>query len=188
MQRTLRLTLLLSAVLLACMSGCGNSEDSSSTSTLWSERFDVDGVLYLVTWNTESNRIGQREQAVFSTLLLDCLNATQIANLNADRAFVHWRYSNNFWKTKTLSLYLPDGEIVPAKKEMLYFIRDNEIVFEKTYHELGINVSHFSPGRVIPSDYLQPILENLVREHVQPQDSETEEQEDKPHEEQDQTF
>jgi helix-turn-helix protein len=71
-----------------------------------------------------------------------------------------------------------DGKKVDAKTETLYFIQDKKIVFEKSYKELGIYASLLSDDLEVMRDYLQPILEKLIREHVRPQETETEEQEE----------
>ena len=55
----------------------------------------------------------------------------------------------------------------------VYFIKDDQIVFRKSYKELGIDLSN--PENTFNWNHLQPILEQLVREHVNPQEPEMEE-------------
>jgi hypothetical protein len=74
----------------------------------------------------------------------------------------------------------PDGEKVFVKTDTLYFIEDSKVIFDKAYQELGIDLPrHITDSYKLKDtlDYLRPILENLIREHVQPQGGEREEQE-----------
>ena len=59
-----------------------------------------------------------------------------------------------------------------TKRDVLYFVRDGKIVCVKSYQELGIDQSRLNARRGLA--YLRPILANLIREHVTPQESETE--------------
>ena len=70
----------------------------------------------------------------------------------------------------------PDSEKVVAKTESVYIIQDKnkKIVLEKGYQELGIDASRLSTDLIEMRDYLQPILEKLIRENVPPQKHEME--------------
>ena len=76
-------------------------------------------------------------------------------------------------------IYVGAGEI-RAKPDTLYFVQDGKIEIEKSYQELGIDASRltgFMNGRNEIGDYLhylQPILEQLIHEHVKSQDPEME--------------
>jgi aspartate aminotransferase-like enzyme len=80
-----------------------------------------------------------------------------------------------------VTLSTDEGDVV-AKANTFYFVRDGQIVFAKGYHELGIDASRITnigskENKKFDYDYLRPILENLIREHVQPQEAEREGQE-----------
>ena len=107
-------------------------------------------------------------------LVLSCLLLSRTDPVSA--RMISWSF-DGFSETHIVTFPVND-EKVDAKTEILYFIQDGKIIFEKSYKELGIDVSRITTGR---NDglltYLRPILEKLIREHVQPQDTETEEQE-----------
>ena len=161
MQRTLRWTLLLSAIVLAC--GC------DSKPRLWGELdghpLEVDGVQYIVKWSTVINR---QEQIALSFVTCHRVNVSVL--------YPAWeRTGDTFIGTVRPTI----GKDISTKSETLYFACDQHTVFEKTYQELGIDASRLNTendDEVLA--YLQPILEKLIREHVPPQDSETEEQEE----------
>ena len=56
----------------------------------------------------------------------------------------------------------------------IYFIDNERIVFQKSNEELGIDASDFR--KTFTNRKLRPILETLIREHVQPQEPEMEEE------------
>ena len=56
----------------------------------------------------------------------------------------------------------------------VHFIGDQKIVSQKSYEELGIDIS--DPKRAFDKENLFPILESLIRENVPPQEAEIEEQ------------
>ena len=173
MQRTLRLILLFSAILLACVSGCGGRHTRSVAVPGF---VVVDDVVCIVHWCVEIVWQKERSLLVYITLKHQ---STQIP------------YTHVMGNTVVDTFHL-GGEDIIAKNEVVYFIHNDKIIFEKTFQELGIDLSRFKTDdfRELSDhtlrDYLQPILENLVREHVPPQDTET--KTDRPHEEQDQTF
>ena len=166
MQRTLRLTLLLSAILLACASGCGDRHMRSAAVPGF---VVVDDVVCTVHWNTEM--VWQKERNLLTYITLRH-QATQMP------------YTHVMGADTVIDTFHLGGKDIIAKKETVYFIHNDEIVFEKTFHELGIDLSQFNTDNIgnfsnhTLHDYLQPILEKLIREHIQPQDSETEEQEE----------
>jgi hypothetical protein len=66
-----------------------------------------------------------------------------------------------------------DGGDLAAKRDVLYFVRDGKIVFVKSYQELSIDQSRLNARRGLA--YLRPILAELIREHVKPQEPEMDE-------------
>ena len=140
------------------------------------KHFLVDGVQYDASWCVYINR---QEQIASSLLILHRLDPDQI-NGPVNCVITLTRIDDSTRKV-VRTLCLPDGEKIVAKEQTLYFIQDKKIIFEKTYQELEIDTYKLSAGFTTDFDtevaYLQPILEKLIRKHVQPQDSETEEQE-----------
>jgi len=65
-----------------------------------------------------------------------------------------------------------------TKTDTLYLIQKGKIVFEKRYRELGIDASRLSDDNVLVLEYLRPILEQMIREHIQPLEPEMEEEEE----------
>ena len=86
--------------------------------------------------------------------------------------------AHNSQQDSYLATIYSDGKNSDAKDETLYYTLDGSKVFEKSYQELGIDASLLTANTDDMLTYLQPILEKLIREHVQPQDTETEEQEE----------
>ena len=159
MQRILRLTLLLSAILLACVSGCGGRVS-------WEEvDFKIDNSPYQLHWEKSI----QHDQVIWSYLSLHRVNTEPLP---------HGGHIVDSPRGRFFEAVRAGDKNAGVKTETLYFEQDNKIVFEKTYQELGIDAARLNTEN---SDevlaYLQPILEPLIREHVQPQDTETEEQE-----------
>jgi len=71
-----------------------------------------------------------------------------------------------------------DGVEMTTKTDTLYLIQKGKIVFEKRYRELGIDASRLSDDNVLVLEYLRPILEQMIREHIQPLEPEMEEEEE----------
>jgi len=69
--------------------------------------------------------------------------------------------------------YFRETNIADVPFHSVYFVDDGKIVFQKSYEELGFEVSDAS-GPIGDSRRLQPILEKMIREHVQPQEPEME--------------
>ena len=136
------------AVLLA---GCGGQ------SSIGGAPFEVDGERYFVHWEIGMQR---GHTWAFLTLHLDD---------HPDRELGYYPYRYAFFETKDAS-----SGWATTTTEMLYFVQDKKIVFEKEYQELGIDASRLSTDQNEMLDYLRPILENLIREHVQPQEPEME--------------
>jgi len=68
------------------------------------------------------------------------------------------------------------SKIADVAPGYVYFIDDGKIVFQKTNEELGITIDVADPKSAFLSWNLQPILETLIRENVQPQEPEMEEE------------
>jgi hypothetical protein len=160
MQRTLRLTLLLSVILLTCAGGCTDRGQILPRTA----KFDIDGVQYYMHW-------------------IDvCCSYLVLHQVNTDIPVIHEYYRDSveygYYHERFCEAVGVDGNVI-VKANTLYLIQDNKLMLEKSYQELGIDASRLN---IENSDevlaYLQPILEILIREHVQPQDMETEEQEE----------
>ena len=76
-------------------------------------------------------------------------------------------------KTTTSStFYQPFRDSITAEINTLYFFgKDGEEAIEKTFCELGIDSSRLPTDQAI-CDYLHPVLEVLIREHVKKLDME----------------
>ena len=84
-------------------------------------------------------------------------------------------FSDNTRKTPIREMGFHDGKRVLIKPETFYYIKDDTIVFEKGYQELGIDASRLlGEDGMLALDDLVPILEKLIRENVPPQESERE--------------
>jgi len=124
---------------------------------------EVDGTKYWVQRFADINRQGQ---VASSTLVVTF------------RAYSRSVGSTEFLSqrgTTVVRFRLNDGRVI-AKTDTLYFIHEGRIVFEKGFQELGIDASHLGADLEVMLDYLQPILEEVIRENVQPQVPEIEEQ------------
>jgi len=148
--------LLCLAVLVIGISGCARDHGYSAGGWI----FEVDGVEYSVEWR----RGGVERQGQFE---LSFLTVTHVE-------YPFSTYSGRLHGKVIVPMH-PDSEKVVAKTETVYFVKDKKIVVEKEYQELGIDASRFSTDWIDMQDYLRPILENLIREHVQPQEPEMEE-------------
>jgi len=122
--------------------------------------FETDGIQYHVSWH----RGGVERQGHFDLSFLAVYfdNPMTIA------------YGSH--RGKVFVPMHPDCEKVVAKTETIYFIKDKKIVLEKKYQELGIDASRLSADQNEMREYLLPILENLIREHIRPQEPEMEEE------------
>jgi len=146
--------LLCIAALLALAVGCGKQSCIRSQESVG---FFVDGIQCHVYWNAN---VVQQEEQVFLTFMTLSRTPVTISTVHGDTV---------------VSTLFPDGEKIIAKTETVYFIHDNKIVFEKEYRELGIDVSKLNVrNSKVLQDYLQPILERLIRENVPPQEPDTE--------------
>ena len=149
---------LLVAMLVVCAVGCAEQYRSSFSETM---EFEVDSVQYHAECHMWKNRQGQ-VSASFLTCYRPFYPIIKTHHSRPDKTFVSTH---------------PDGEKVIAKVDTLYFVQDGKIVFEKTYQELGIDVSRLNvDGNRAILDYLLPILEKLIRENVRPPKPEMEEQ------------
>ena len=97
-----------------------------------------------------------------------------------------WLLLNWFYLTPSFPITLTINEEPPVAIEVdtLYFVQDGKVVFEKKYQELGIDASRLNVDwndgfKDFYPEYLRPILETLIRENVQPQEPEMEEEANK---------
>jgi hypothetical protein len=164
MQKILRWTLL--TFLLACVIGCA---ETSHYPQAGGSDFKVDDAKYYVNCFV---MLGRKGQVSSSTLIVSpYYNYGRVSS---------WKYTSEHTPQGkfNVSLYLGDEkDPTIAKTHTLYFMQDGKIVLEKSYQELGIDASRFNASFPEALQYLQPILENLIREHVQPQEAEREGQE-----------
>ena len=144
--------LILAAALLVCAGGCGKQHLIRSQSA----SFVVDGMECHVSWY--AHVVQQEEQDFLSFVILSCGPVP---------------ISREHGAGTVVATLFPDDEKIVVKTETVYFIHDNKIVFEKEFRELGIDVSqlNFRSSRAL-QDYLHPILEQLIRENVPPQEPE----------------
>jgi len=143
------------AVVLVGVDGCGDVHRSSTGGWV----FEVDGVEYSVDWR----RGGAERQGQFE---LSFLTITHVE-------YPMTTYSGRL-RGKVVVPMHPDSEKIVAKTETVYLVKDKKIVLEKRYQELGIDASRLSTDWIDMQDYLNPILETLIREHIQPQEPDTE--------------
>ena len=193
MQRTLRLTLLFSVILLVGCSPAVSSKNPPSTyaSGRWGEdSLIVNGVAY--------NSVGgyaQQDGLIYPIVLVFPREQHYYPVFVYTEQDVKTQiYQQEDWTTvstyttyrdRIVDISTPNhaneveaGEIKIADVDSgyVYFLDESKIVFQKPIKEVGFNAT--DPKRVFSSSHLQPILEALIREHVQPQDTETEEQEE----------
>ena len=190
MQRTLRLTLLLSAILLA---GCSRSVSDLSEGHFCDRWGNDDLIVGDFAYNTVMGYV-QKNQLIDSIVLVfpneqhyfplimhgtaKELKAQIHRQEDWTKACKHttfggFSYSENDKKSK----------IADVKLGYVYFIDDGKIAFQKSLRELGVDIDSSLPQFAFERGVWKPILETLIREHVQPQDTETETKTDKPHEE-----
>jgi len=152
--------LILATALLVGVNGCDRGQSS-----IGGAPFEVDGVRYFVHW--EVGMCCGNVEWSFLTLHLDD---------HPDRDLGYYPYRYAFFETKKTSGRWITTAWVTTTTEMLYFVRDAKIVFEKEYSELGIDASRLGGSAHEILEYLLPILEPLIRENVQPQEPEMEKQ------------
>ena len=126
--------------------------------------FEIDGVQYSVAWYECTD---SQKQIASSFLIVN--RGTKLIVLSE-------YHSNSSGDKGIWTMYSPNIESTTAKPETLYFVQDLKIVFEKDYSALGIDASRLKADQDVILDYLRPLLEKLIREHVQPQEPEREEQ------------
>jgi len=121
---------------------------------------EVDGTKYTVFLDSD---IDQQGRVALSSLMVS-LQDEQIrstSNYNTRRG------------TTIVQIHV-GGQTVVAKTDTLYFVQGERIIFEKEYQELGIDAQRLNADLDDIRDYLRPILEPLIREHIQPQEPDTE--------------
>jgi hypothetical protein len=171
MQRILCLTLLLA--LLINVSGCPKQQPPRPQWLGDSWVFEVDGVEY---WIDQHILIDRQENVASSFLIVSHYsNGYKMSKLIVSGA-AGGTPANSI---TTVTLGKTDEESVAVKTNTLYFVPDKKIEFEKSYQELGIDSSQLHVGdedneNKIVLNYLQPILEKLIRENVKSQESEGE--------------
>jgi len=125
-------------------------------------QFEVDGTKY---WVSRCANVDQQGHVASSSLRV---------SFRDDQTGGTSEYASR--RGTTIVRFHLDGGDVIAKTDTLYFIQNRKIVFEKSYQELGIDASRLNAELDETLDYLQPLLETMIREHVPPQEPETEEE------------
>ena len=149
----------LSAVaLLVCASGCTGQYHHSFAGIT---RFEIDDVWYTVEYDADLDRQGN---VVTSSFWIYRLGHGPN------------RWSIKFGSGTTIRTWNIEGKDVVAKTDTLYFFREGKIALEMAYRDLGIDAQQIKHDINDTRDYLYPILEKLIRENVQPQEPETEEE------------
>jgi len=160
--------LILATALLVSAGGCTVRLETSGFNSYHagSTTFEVDSALTHVGWHTLVEK--EQEKIILSFVTLQ--HPYSGPKKTTSHRGVHW----GDVPEETLPL---DGKKIVAKTETLYFIRDNRIILEKKYPELGIDASRLNADNKAVLDYLRPILEKMIRENVPPQETEMEEEE-----------
>ena len=173
--------LLCIAVLLA---GCSSSETPRSIPTdvevSFEDAFVVEGVTY------RSNGVyGMKDDKLLLSLALvfpdgqhyypvvryvDGEVERQIYSEDTRSTITAWYYDND----KSSPGKRDGRKVADVPFHDVYFLDGDKIVFQKANEEIGINVS--DPKNAFTNRNLSPILETLIREYVQPQEPEIEEQ------------
>ena len=153
--------ILLVIVLLVVVRGCAEHHERMqykrmSIGTL----IEVDGVVCSVSLNAPVDRQGQFDYSILLVTLSGEGISVGSSSLNER---IMWLVLDDDKDDKML-----------AEKDTLYLVQEGKIVLEKTYRELGIDASRLSTDWIDMLNYLRPILEPLIREHVQPQEPEME--------------
>jgi hypothetical protein len=154
MQRILCLTLLL-----VCAMGCTKPQESVQAYASSGGSFNVDGIWY---YGQLSAAIGRQRHVVSSSIVIW---------LNSERQLsTRWSATPH----RTLVVYGADEEKTVIKADTLYFFQEGKVAWGKAYRELGIESEKLTVPVNINCDYLQPILEKLIRENVKSQETEME--------------
>ena len=148
---------LVIAILLVCASGCGKESNHYGNATLV-----VDGVGYAIQFHADVDRRGRITTSLLRVRCPLVTDGSSWSEITADRG-------------TTFTTWTLNGKDVVAKADTLYFMRGGEIVFEKEYQEIGIHLRQKNADFSEILEYLTPILANMIREHVNTQDPETEE-------------
>ena len=144
-----RICITASLLLILCMIGCAKQH----TGLHGTIRFEVDNVVYWVTRYADVDRQGQV--------------ATSSLVVRPDsESYPGSSMEYNSQRGTTIVTFKDDGRDVVAKTDTLYFVREGKIEFEKTYRDLGIDASKLNADLNDMLDYLQPILEKMIRENV----------------------
>jgi hypothetical protein len=172
MQKILPWTLL--TVLLTCVIGCGVRQNPDGRPP-FSENQNIGVKKVLIeekSYDVYGTYYRERSGLEFF-LLVVCPEANQ--SENHGRGFgtgVDYRGKKPEAAGK-FSFMTKDQKIdISVALDSIHFVDDGKIIWSKTAAELGIKLSDVTSEEII-----RPILENLIREHVQPQEGEREGQE-----------
>ena len=150
--RIMRMCLIMAASLV-CVNGCAKEQYVRSHSRT---TFAVDGEIYSLEAHTEVDKRG----GVVASLLV--IRGSGTPGSSWSETSSRRGVTDAVWKL--------NGKEVISKTDTVYFFQGGEITFEKNYRDLGIDSQQINTGHNGALDYLQPILVNLIREHVSPQE------------------
>jgi len=140
--------------LLVSVGGCAKQPQESIT--IWvssGASFDVDEIMYYGELGAALDNQGN----VVSSSIVISPNSERISFADASGAL------NG---KPTCVLDKTTGKKIITKKETLYYLQGGQIAFEKEYLDMGIDAQKITVPINILSDYLRPIFEQLIREHV----------------------
>ena len=132
---------------------------------------EVDGALYGLAYYVDHDAHVDRQGQVSSFLALHCALSEDRPDYTPITIAVFHDHDHGIRRP---TLWLRDGKEAVPKAQTLYFAPDEETIIEKDYRELGIDASRLSTDHKALLAYLRPILEPLIREHIQPQEPEME--------------
>ncbi len=114
--------------------------------------FSVDGVKYYAFRMDSIGTAGR------SSSLWVCPSSEK-GNLVLNKEIASQQGTTN--RTMTIN-----GKTIVPQNFTVYFVHENKIAFEKSYQDLSIDTSKLNSDHESQRNYLQPILEKLIRENV----------------------
>ena len=160
-------------MLLVCVIGCAKQYQQYQ-GFRGGAIFEVDGTEY---WLRQYAMLDQQERVVSSALVVrlypypkdDSGKGTILSErLIPDRKFDN---AGIFNVARPIHDELNKKHVSP-KTDTLYFVYGGTILLQKEYKDLDIDAQQLSADIKAVREYLQPILETLIREHVTPQEPE----------------
>ena len=153
---------LWAVVLLLCVSACSKRHQELSCKT----ELDVDEFIIGVHQFVEMD---DQRQVLASPIFIYRYSPIFIYP-NTHGVFYGWATTSNSNNENLTVKETIGGKEIVLQPNTLYFFRRDEKLFEKEYQELGIDAQQLTDDQEKIRDYLQPILEKLIRENVSPQE------------------